>query len=254
MFSFSERANKLPAWLANIDATGLPLTLPLKEVLDGSFYYPACGDDGSVVAEASGYTYSFVYVDYSTERSQLLAALTLRGFRGYHVLARRSVRAEEFGSIQVSRFRDDKGELNTELARATMAERSSGAYAEWIVFERDADRGPEHGADRFSLLYMWADGVAAYVGLYNNNGFCPKGIAIIQPGTGFGRNWTDFRDPTCIFYQNVMNHPDGLRPLDLLHGGIGSKAGYEEPIWPEFTLKAGDTKRGDNSIVRWKVR
>jgi hypothetical protein len=38
----------------------------------------------------------------------------------------------------------------------------------------------------------------------------PRAIAIIQPGTGFGFNWTDFYKDGEPLHWIVKNHPEGM--------------------------------------------
>jgi hypothetical protein len=55
-------------------------------------------------------------------------------------------------------------------------------FAVWYIFDRDKDRDEDHGPQRFSLLYLCADGIAAYQELYWQNHAAPEVLAIIQPG------------------------------------------------------------------------
>lgn len=249
VFSIEERNRPLPAWLAAIEPDKLPATLPLRELLSDSLYYPACGTDGSMVAEASGYVHSFIYVDYGVTRGALLEALARDGFRGYRVLARRPVGQHEFGATSMRAPRDDLRELTPDVLRE-MEKRAASAYAEWVVFERAEGFGDDHGSARFSLLYLWADGVASYLGLYSSLSLAPKVLAIVQPGTGFGGNWTNLTDPAAIFRQNVVAFPTQL-PADLVHGGIGRAEFYDAPIWPDYDQLRGRTKRGETYLARW---
>ena len=101
------------------------------------------------------------------------------------------------------------------------------------MFDRKRDFSEDHGPTRFSLLYLCADGVAAFQALYIANSATPKAIAVIQPGHGFGGNWTDYTNPDRLFAKSVFQNPNG-QPELLLYGGIGEVDYYKEPCWPTF--------------------
>jgi hypothetical protein len=58
-------------------------------------------------------------------------------------------------------------------------------------------------------------------------------IAIIQPGHGFGGNYTDFTDPERILARSVFGNPAGAPQL-LLYGGWFERKLYREPCWPGY--------------------
>ena len=107
-------------------------------------------------------------------------------------------------------------------------------YCSWSIFQRGEDVPSIHGPPRFSLLYLCADGVAAFQALYYANSASPKAVAVIQPGTAFGGNWTDFDDPSGIFARTVFGNPKGS-PQILLNGGRGNRDFFREPCWPSYT-------------------
>jgi len=107
-------------------------------------------------------------------------------------------------------------------------------YCSWSIFQLREDVPAIHGPPRFSLLYLCADGVAAFQALYYANSASPKAVAVIQPGTAFGGNWTDFDDPSGIFARTVFGNPKGS-PQILLNGGRGNRDFFREPCWPSYT-------------------
>ena len=106
-------------------------------------------------------------------------------------------------------------------------------YCFWSIFQRGINVPSIHGPPRFSLLYLCADGVAAFQALYYANSASPKAVAVIQPGTAFGGNWTDFEDPYEIFARTVLGNPKG-RPQILLNKGAGYSF-REQCCWPSYT-------------------
>ena len=217
---------------------------PLRDLLSGSLYYPSSGFDGDPVAYLGGNYHSFVYVDYGKERSGLLSALAEPGFLGYQVLCHRPVVEEELiprGWLPVI----PQGEFRRPPPRSWFRRR----FCEWAIFERHTDLPDEHGPRRFSLLFLCADGVAAFQALYVGNLVAPGTVAIIQPGTGFGGNWTDFADSEAPLAQAVLGNPAG-RPDFLLHGGAGGPHWYTRPCWPQYADRLGIL--GNTSIGVWR--
>jgi hypothetical protein len=68
---------------------------PLHELLHGSLYYPSSGFDGDPVRHLAGNILSFVYVDYGHSHDEFVSALETPGFRGYNLIAARSVTESE---------------------------------------------------------------------------------------------------------------------------------------------------------------
>ena len=106
-------------------------------------------------------------------------------------------------------------------------------YCSWSIFQLREDVPAINGPPRFSLLYLCADGVAAFQALYYANSASPKAVAVIQPGTAFGGNWTDFEDPYEIFARTVLGNPQGS-PQILLNKSTGYSH-QEHCCWPSYT-------------------
>ncbi len=104
-------------------------------------------------------------------------------------------------------------------------------FANWYIFDRESKLGEAHGPQRFSLVYICADGVETYQALYWQNRIAPKVLTIIQPGTGFGGNYTDFRDPDGFFAWTVLYGNHDFVPKYLAYGG--SLLNYDAACWPD---------------------
>lgn len=235
-----------PDWLSRINAKTIEDVLPISDLLDGSLYYPACGIDGDPIAYLAGNFLSFIYVDYSISLEELSREVRNRGFVGYRILAQRSVSEKELvpdgWALPQLAPQDGKPNRNRDLI--------AKPYCQWFVFQRDDDRPPGHGPRRFSLLYLCADGVAAFHALYVSNRKSPAAVAIIQSGsTGSGGNWTDFTDPQLIFARSVAENCFG-KPAVLLFGGGGGRGYYENPCWPDYSDGLGFL--GNTSIGVWR--
>jgi len=213
----------MPRWLASGD-----FSFSVEKALTDSLYYPACKFDGDPVKFFSGNIFSFVYADYSVGREELFNELECYGFRGYHAAYSQSLSAADLvpGGWTV-RIMPGRGEGNPEDYKDHMKE----PFAEWMIFEKDREGAPASGVERFAFLYICADGAAAYQALYLSNQVRPRMVAILQPGHGFGFNWTDFTDRRNIFARSVL-HDSSFLPDYIINGGWGSEESYSEQVWP----------------------
>lgn len=236
-----------PEWLSRIDPNNISeVPFPLADILRASLYYPSSGFDGDPVKYLAGNVVSFVYVDYGQTEGALTAELNGHGFRGYEVIARRSVTEREL-TPHGWPSRED-GDPNQYRNRGCI----ETPFCSWSILQRLDEFDESHGPRRFSLLYLCADGVAAFQALYVGNEVAPAVVAIIQPGHGFGENWTNFEDPTKIFARSVFDNPAG-QPTILLYGGLGERSFYEEPCWPYYAeLVCFVDKAGGGSVGVWR--
>lgn len=236
--------NPQPDWLTSITPDRMLYhLLPLRDLLSGSLYYPSSGFDGDPIAYLCGNQHSFVYVDYGVDRDGLFAALERPGFLGYRVLCHRPVLSEELTTQNWPKI------IPKERSRKPLKGWMRRFFCEWVIMERDGGYPDHHGPARFSLLFLCAEGVTAFQALYVDNEVAPSTVGIIQPGTGFGGNWTDFADPNAPLANIVLGNSAGW-PDFLLHGGAGGPHWYTRPCWPQYTEKLGFL--GNTSIGIWR--
>lgn len=236
------------AWLAALNPESVAsVRFPLQRLLDGSLYYPASAFDGDPIRLLGGVVQSFVYVDYCKSAEDLDREVRERGFKGYQVIARREVGEQELVPSGWRPVDPNPSDGDPHLYHDEMAP----AFCTWYIFGRHQELSDTHGPERFSLLFLCADGVAAFHSLYVSNGLKPRVLAVIQPGTGFGFNWTAFEDPMKIFARTVLGNPAGS-PDELLFGGIGSRNFYLRPCWPQYGRHLMSfRKSGGGTIGRW---
>ena len=79
----------------------------------------------------------------------------------------------------------------------------------------------ERGPRRFSLLYLYAEGVLTYRKLYWRNNISPEVLVIIRAGHAFGWNNTDFTDPRGLLSWTVQNNNSASIPEYLVCEGRG---------------------------------
>ncbi len=214
-----------PEWLSN---PGDPLgPIPMRELLDHCVYYPAAGLDGDPVKYLGKDFQSFVYVDYGVGREPVLTDLP--NFNGYQLFSHREVLQDELiphGWVPPELQPGDGDPTRT-------ADFIRPPFAIWAIYDRKAAVSPEHGPERFSLLYIGGDGAATYHSLFYSHKVAPAVVAVIQPGHGFGRNWTNFEDPNQVLARLVRENPAGM-PDYLLYGGWGDGDFYRHAPWPEY--------------------
>jgi len=218
-----------PDWLSNITSES---EFVLEDLLVDSLYYPASGLNGTPVKFLSGNIYSFIYADYSITKQQFLTNLNGRssdcGFRGYSPVLQREIFTRD---IVPAGWRPDKVPTDPrEREKLLACERRCRPFGHWSVWQRDPGFGPEHGAARFSFLFLAGEMSAVYQGLYSRLSIAPRILAIIQPGA-IGGEWEGVAHDGSFFKKVVMANSAGL-PEYLLHGGFGY---YNSPCWSEYT-------------------
>lgn len=221
----------LPEWMASATTD---MSVPWRELLKESLYYPSCGIDGRPVQYFGGHCHSFVYADYGYPFESIYTLLTQEAaFFGYRLKSSRRLEDSEVDLVSAwqSIHLDPRIDGNPNQFR----DRHVSPYAFWCIFERLDEISDEHGPLLFSLLYLGMDGVAAFHALYIARQVSPAVVAIIQPGEGFGWNWTHFFDTKQIFCRTVMGNSAGL-PRYLLIGGNGiNLSRQKELLWPGYS-------------------
>lgn len=194
--------------------------LPLINILTDSFYYPSSGFDGGIVKDCNTKAQdlnitSFIYCDYSV--GAVAFETNKDSFVGYHVLGSRHVEHSEL--IPNGWQPVVPPDVSRDEYLQTLKHWKS--FCTWTIYERDSTLGNEHGPDRFSLLFIGGEGVATYQALYWSNKITAKALALIQPGTGFGLNWTNFKDQNGALSWVINNNPAG-KPNIIYYGGYSN--------------------------------
>jgi hypothetical protein len=225
--------SSLPEWINQLSVRKIiDEAFPLNDLLQDCLYYPSSAFDGTPIQYLAGNFHSFIYVDYGYSEDQLKSAL-VNGFRGYDLIACRSVTEAELVPSGWSPLPLNPNDGDPERIYRGHRSWIKSPFCNWSVFQRNNQIPAIHGPHRFSLLYLCADGVAAFQALFIANKAAPKAVAIIQPGDGFGGNWTRFADPTAIFARSVLGNPHG-QPDYLLYGGMGDYPSSEGCCWPDY--------------------
>jgi hypothetical protein len=201
--------------------------IPLPEILKDSVYYPACGLDGDPIKYLGKKFQSFVYVDYGVGRDAVLHGL--EHFSGYDLEACWELEPSDL--VPNRWFPPKFAQMRSVPERVARIIREP--FAIWALYRRRPNHGDDHGPNGFSLLYIGGDGVATFNALFYSRQVTPAVICLIQPGTGFGGNWTDFDSRDGILARLVLGNPAG-RPRFLLYGGWGDGECYRSTPWPGY--------------------
>jgi len=201
----------------------------LSAFLSGSLFYPASGLDLDAIPLAGRAGERAIYCDYGIAREALAKQLEALDARraGFRV---DEIRPVELDALGMTPF--DVQASPVQHRPRVPARLVVDPYAVWIslsgVTNDDGD------GRRVQILFIAGDGVATFDALYTRRGTAPAGIAIIQPGHGFGGNWTNFESERGPLAEAVLGNPGGA-PSFLLHGGIGGARFYEAPCWPAYS-------------------
>ena len=151
--------------------------------------------------------YNLSIKDYGVTKDRFESEMQ-RGLWGYHLKQHEEISQHQLAPngwrVLVS---PDQEEMNSlEFHRSFMEK----PFAHWVVYERDTDLSESHGPTRISLLFICGDGALTYQALYLQNRIVPAIMAVIQPGHGFGGNYTNFYSNDKLFYKSVIyrNEPD----------------------------------------------
>lgn len=235
---------KQPVWLSQLTPQSIQTDpAPLKKLLRSSLYYPACGLDYFPVERFLGNFYSFVYVDYGVTKNELIESIHRLQFKGYDLLSYRELDDEELSLNSWDSKYIDKRELEYLNPQDT--------FAIWAVFEYYPKGG---NLKRFSLLFLNHDGIIAYDNLYLKNSLSPGMLAIIQPGYGFGGNWTNFEDRYELLAHLVLD--DSIKiPRYITFGGDFDCDNYLKPCWPEYDRQVAIIRKPDDGgcISVWET-
>ena len=151
-------------------------------------YYPGSGTDGQPV-EFFGSRHAahcFVYVDYGIPIDHVRDELGENGhpFAGYRSAARQDLLEHDLTPNGWVRHIQPEGAPLQPLAPGR-------PYAFIEILERRPEFNSDHGPERLAVLFLCADGVAAYDALFCQVTATPP-FAVVLQDHGFGGNWTSF--------------------------------------------------------------
>lgn len=191
-------------------------------------YYPGSGNDGHAVRlfNSTHSAHCYLYVDYGIPKSTIIEKLSSpeSAFRGYEIISKIHVSEAE---LTPKRFMPRIVPPNASLLNAAFAD--ARPFALLAVFKRLPSFDNQHGAERFAVLFLAADGIATYQAIFCQQEQVNPPFAIKLQDHGFGGNWDRFG--AGGFMQTTARHY-GIYPSYLLVGD------NTEP-WEGYSLVPG---------------
>ena len=179
----------MPEWLRNY-VPGRKVNI--QEILKGRVvYYPGSRDDGEPVHvfNQAKFAHLFVYVDYGLPEHELRSMLTDDAFWGYRILDIRNYSEKDLcPNGWRPHYHPTREE--TEWVKNWVNDFNAKPFCLLAVLERKSSFGEDHGAERFAILFLMADGIATYDALFANRGRAPD-VLVVQDH-GFGGNYNYF--------------------------------------------------------------
>ena len=213
----------LPGWLsvwAETPDPADPGALLDAFLASRTVYYPGSGFDGQPVAlfNAARAAHGFVYVDYGVSRADLIGEIRTDGFRGYEPVRRADLSPADFGAEATP---PDPARMRS---RPIGLLKGEPPYAFLQLFRRQDGIPEGHGAPFFAVLFLFADGHAAYEAIYLRREAARPPFAVILQDHGFGGNWAPFGDggPLQGLAARSGRGPDHL----LVAAGTRAWSGY----------------------------
>lgn len=208
-------AEPVPDWLNHCTATMPP---DLRDFFRSRVVcYPGSGLDGHPVklfgqAHAA---HCFLYIDYGTTSHQLKASLNTPGqrFRGYRTLLRQDLEEKD---LYAGRWTPHVTGEEMQRSRQGMIRTSPFAFLE--ILEREPELDESHGPGRLALLFLGADGFAAYDALFCQPSSQGAPWALVIQDHGFGGNYESFGG-----------------------GGLLERIATRSSVFPEWLLVAENT-------------
>jgi len=254
-----DKKKSAPAWLMQLDQRLIESQpVPLEQVLQESCFYPCSGFDGRPVQFLAGWMHSFIYADYGIAEVELESEIRSNGFRGYEVVARRSLAQDDLtprGWNPVFRPHWDQ-----ERYKRQVSWWAKPPFGNWYIFQRSKGFSEEYGPKRFSLIYLCAEACATYQALYLSKGIAPQVLCLIQPGDSFGGGWASMRDEKGPLAETVFGMFDEFASIDqntqpvpeyMVCGGM--ETDYAQSFWPSYYPELIEHFQITNGNGIWKL-
>lgn len=221
MFEYLKQyREELPIWLKEYKPGN---NISFQELVNGRVgYYPGSGFDGNLVAVAnkSHSVHSFLYVDYQVDKESLIRCLQDNGFKGYHSIDRIGWCEEDIMpngqySFPMKYIRN--------LNPMCMADKNVKPFCFTEILERDDEMGDDHGAERFAITFLFADGIATYYQLFVKQYHASPWLFLLQDH-GFGGNYSRFGKGGLL--DAIIKDSDILSEFVICGGGTRIWDGY----------------------------
>lgn len=187
----------IPNWLLNYKKGN---KFSFTEFLQNRIaFYPGFGNDGQPIkiCNQAQYVHQYIYVDYGVPKDKLLANIKVTPFKGYEVY--------DFIELKYSDLAPNgwvphhKPEFNY-----YNCVNMNDAYALLAIFDREQDLDDDYGAQRFAVLFLFADAMATFDALFINNNITPAIMFLADHG--FGNNYDRYDNNGILHNLAKSNH------------------------------------------------
>ena len=248
----------LPIWLRAWEPGS---SIQLEDFLASRVvFYPGSGTDGQPVEffGSKHAAHCFAYVDYGVAKNHVLGELGETGhpFKGYQRLGRTDLRECDLTPAGwVPHVQAD------DAARGPFEPVAPYAFIE--VLERRADFDDTHGPLRLAILFICADGIAAYDALFCQ-GRAKAPFALVLQDHGWGGNWTRFgrggrleqlastmaQLPGLLLVAENTDVWDGYSSNEGTTGKGGGVHGFRRQLWRRDIQVNGETVSRPSPLAR----
>lgn len=224
--------------LHNITSENFNESFNLNNLLQNSAFYPASGTDGTHLKELThtGIN-SFVHVDYLVVKEKVKRSLENDFIgQGYKLVGIKDISFDKvipngFISHADIPLNSHERKRIQELKHVSdrFYQKEFSQFALWAVYELDpmATVDISRKMKKFSILHIGSEACSTFDALYLSNGINPAAVIMLNPGEGYGDNWTLFTNPKFrlykMFEKNVNNNAQ-IMPKYLLTNGNQVKA------------------------------
>ena len=225
----------MPLWLKNYKKGD---KLDFDEILSHRVvYYPGSYLDGQAVRtfNKAHYAHTFFYVDYILKKERLTEELFKdEAFIGYKLYDLREVSQDELLPRNWT-----PPQLEPEIVEASkeFVEESQKPYCLLAIFDREDKYTNDHGAERFAIIFLFADAIAAYHAMFISQKRVPA--VLLYQDHGFGCLYSKFGHGGLLerLAKDANSYPHFIMTLE------GSEwDGYEKVGNVDFEIRDGDIR------------
>ena len=179
----------MPAWLEQFNNGK---AFPRQQFFASRIvYYPGSGTDGHPVKlfGSTNSAHCFVYADYGVEQNAVKTELEhpTHRFRGYQTLARLDLTELDLLPRGWTPHID-----SPEVAQDRYRVVTARPFGFLEVLEREQEFDDNHAPCRLAILFLGADGIAAYDALFCQRDSVSPPFAVVVQDHGFGGNYDRF--------------------------------------------------------------
>ena len=165
----------------------------LQELFRGRvLFYPGSGTDGQPIKFFNQHhiVHLYLYVDYLLERERLEQILSESPFKGYHLVDRVELAADDFAPWGVEQHIDFMTKIK--CMNSSYWRNKVSPYSFMDIYERDTKYDNTYGAIRFAVIFLYADAFVAYDAIFCNSHLRQPPFIMVLQDHGFGGNYDKF--------------------------------------------------------------